>query len=283
MNKPRHVYYLFAAFILSISMALLFVNGCSSKKEKVLAKVDEEIITVPDFNNRISKLPNQYQDMVKKEKARFLDDLIMETIFYNEAIRRGIDKQKDTKEVLKEAKKKILTAKLIEDEIEKKIKVDEAEVKDYYQNHKDGFMIPTKYRASHILVKTEEKAAEILASLSNGSDFAKLAESESIDITNRRGGDVGYFTEGQLIPEFEKACTKLEVGQVSPIVKTPFGYHIIKLTDKKEARVKDFEEVKGKIKEEIKGLKRKERFNKLVKDLKKKAYIKINLELIKDE
>ena len=74
-----------------------------------------------------------------------------------------------------------------------------------------------------------------------------------------------------------------EVGQVSPIVKTPFGYHIIKLTDKKEARVKDFEEVKGKIKEEIKGLKRKERFNKLVKDLKKKAYIKINLELIKDE
>lgn len=261
---------------------LLGLNSRGRKEETVLARVDEETITLSDFNDRIARLPEQYQNMIGENKERFLDDIIVELLLCKEAIRRGIDKQEDTKEVLKEARRKILMAKLIEEAVEKKVGVEEAELRDYYEKNKEKFIVPERLRASHILVKTEEKAAEVLEKVSGGADFEELAKTESIDITNRRGGDIGYFTKGQLIPEFEEACSKLEIGEISPIVKTSFGYHIIKLTDRQPAHAKEFEEVRTEIARGVLSLKKRERFNLIVEDLKDKASIKKNLELIKD-
>lgn len=269
--------------ISTIILVMLTLNGCTGKKDTVLARVDEEIITLSDFNKRISRLPEQYQEMVSKSKDRFLDDFIVEMLFFKEAIRRGIGRQKDTKELLEEAKKKILMAKFIEAEVEKKVAVEEAELRDYYEKNKDKFVVPETFKASHILVKSEEKAKEVMAKLSGGESFEELARTESIDLTNRRGGDIGYFKKGQLVPEFEKACLELEVDQVSPIVKTSFGYHIIKLTDKKPSELKKFEDIKVGIESEVTSLKKREKFNHIVQDLKNKAHIEVNYDLIKDD
>ena len=266
-----------------VVLVLVFLSGCGKEKEAILAKIDDDVVTLNEFNKRISKLPEQYQQAVAKDKTRLLEDLVIELLFYKEAIRRGIDKQSDTKEVLREARKKILMAKFIEEEVEKTTSVNDAEVRDYYEENKDKFIEPEKFRASHILVKTEEKAQELLDILSTGKDFEEVASTESMDITNKRGGDIGYFRKGQLVPEFEQACMKLEIGQVSPIVKTSFGYHIIKLTDKVPTSTKTFEEVKEKIASELLMVKRKEKFNKVIRDLKNKAYIEINYELIQDD
>ena len=121
--------------------------------------------------------------------------------------------------------------------------------------------------------------------LSKGEDFAVDAKEVSIDPSRTNGGDLGYFTEGQMIPDFESACFKLDVGQTSAIVKTQFGYHIIKLTDKKPSQAKALNEVADQIKRRIRDAKKSDRLQELVKDLRSKYSIKINKELLqsKDE
>ena len=269
---------------LVISIAIFMIMGCGKKEEKaVLAQVDDEVITLSDFNDRISRLPTQYQDVVRKNKPRLLDDFIVESLLCKEAVRQGLDKQKDTKVVLRDAKRKILMVKLIEEEVEKKVEVNEGEFRDYYEKNTEKFRVAERFRASHILVRGEEKAQELRNKLLEGAIFEELAEAESIDLTNKRGGDLGYFTRGQFVPEFEEACLRLEIDEISPIVKTAFGYHIIKLTDKQPSYVKGFEAVEPDIEKELSSLKKRERFNRIVQDLRNKASIEVNYDLIKEE
>jgi len=272
------------SILIGVVVCLLFgLGGCAREQGQILARVDEEVLTLTEFNERISRLPEQYQAVINKNKQRFLDDYVVELLIYKEAIRQGLDKHKDAREVLREARRKILMAKYIEEEVEKKIVVEEAELRDYYEKNRDKFLVPERMRASHILVKTEEKAKELLDKLSEGAGFEELAGTESMDLTNRRGGDVGYFTKGQLVPEFEEACEKLSVGEISPAVKTSFGYHIIKLTDRKPAHSKEFEEVKEEVEKEMTSLKRRDRFSRIVEELKNKASIEIYSELLIEE
>ncbi len=92
----------------------------------------------------------------------------------------------------------------------------------------------TFVKASHILVKTEEEAKKLKQEIANGKDFAELAKQVSLCPSGQNGGDLGYFTKGQMVKEFENACFSMNVGDVSNPIKTQFGYHLIYLTDKKD-------------------------------------------------
>ena len=92
----------------------------------------------------------------------------------------------------------------------------------------------TFVKASHLLVKTEDEAKKLKSEIDNGKDFAELAKRVSLCPSGRNGGDLGYFTKGQMVKEFEDACFSMNVGDVSNPIKTQFGYHLIKLTDKKD-------------------------------------------------
>lgn len=93
----------------------------------------------------------------------------------------------------------------------------------------------SKYvKASHLLVKTEEEALKLKEEISAGKDFAQVAKEVSLCPSGQNGGDLGYFTKGQMVKEFEDACFSMEVGEVSSPIKTQFGYHLIYLTDKKD-------------------------------------------------
>lgn len=135
-----------------------------------------------------------------------------------------------------------------------------SEVEKYYnENLEDEFMKPGKIRARHILIAVPEgatadqdtaartKAEEILKQLNEGADFATLAQQNSNCSSRERGGDLGYFGEGDMVPEFEKAAYKLEKGEISPIVKTKYGYHIIKLEDKLKDEPRELKDVEDKI------------------------------------
>ncbi|MEA3305560.1 MAG: peptidyl-prolyl cis-trans isomerase, partial [Candidatus Omnitrophota bacterium] len=128
------------------------------------------------------------------------------------------------------------------------IEIYEDELKYYYDTHMDEFGHPESIRARHILFKDENEAADVLKKLKNGEDFAETAKKYSTGPTKDRGGDLGYFEKGKMVPEFEEAAFVLNVGEISGIVKTQFGFHIIKLEDKKEAWAESFDEVKEKIK-----------------------------------
>lgn len=274
----KRIIILIAVFAVSASLA-----GCGGKDNRILAKVNGEVITVKDFNDRISKLPKQYQDIVKSQKKNYLEDLIMEKLLYKEALKVNIDKEKETQDIVAEAAKKIIIARLVEREVEKKVRVSDEEVKKYYDERSEEFMLPERWRASHILVDTLEEANAIKQSLAQGASFEELAKEKSKDPTRTAGGDVGYFSKGQLVPEFEEECFKLKAGEVGNAVKTQFGYHIIKLTDKKNPEVQPFDSVKDMVRRELERSKKKDLLDKMMSDAKGSAKILINEKILDGE
>ncbi len=148
------------------------------------------------------------------------------------------------------------------------------EIKAYYNSHKHTFFMPKQFRASHIMIRVDpasnkeerdalkKRADELLVRAKAGEDFFDLAYFNSDDRTKFVGGDLGMFHEGQTEKAFEEELLKLKVGQISELVKTRFGYHIIKLTQVNEARQMSFEEMRLKVKERIE----KDRRDKIYKD-----------------
>ena len=269
---------------LFLALLPVFLNGCESKpseKDKILATVGNKSITLYDFKEKLSRLPSYYHGVAEKNKKTLFDDMIVESLFLEDAIRKGIDKDKEVRDILNEARKKIIIAKFVKTEVDDKIRVSEDEMKKYYEEHKDEFKKPELWRASHILVATEGEAKEAQAALLSGKSFEDLAKERSIDATASRGGDVGYFRKGQVVPEFENACFALKVGETSPIIHTQFGYHIIKLTDKKPETVQSFEEARPMLENELRLKQRNSLFDKLVIDLKDKYRVRVEDDAMK--
>ncbi len=268
-------------FLLGLCIAgcfLLTFSGCGKATEKnpVLASIGSSKITMADFNERIANLPAQYREIIRKRKKEYLDELVNNTLLYQEALRKKVASEKDVKKVIEEARKKILVARLLKDEIDDVIDIEEEEIVNFYYANQSKYLEPEVFRASHVLVFSRKEAEEIFETLRRGADFDKTAKSKSIDPTAQNGGDIGYFAKGQLMPKFEAACGSLEIGEVSTVVKTKLGYHIIKLTDRKSPELKPIDEVTGEIRHTLYISKHKKLLNELIEKLKGKTAILIN-------
>ncbi|MDD4557879.1 MAG: peptidylprolyl isomerase [bacterium] len=133
-----------------------------------------------------------------------------------------------------------------------KIQVSEAEIEAYYNAHKDLYMEPKKIQARHILLSNRAAAVRVLERLKKGEDFAALASKVSIDKgTQETGGSLGLFPRGQMVPEFDRAAFALKENQVSDIVKTKFGYHVIKVEKCIPARLKSLKEVRTQVRDKV--------------------------------
>lgn len=148
-----------------------------------------------------------------------------------------------------------LKANLLAYEISTKdVKVTDEQIKKDYDENPSYYKEPAKVKASHILVRTKEEAKAILDELKKGADFAQLAKTKSIDPgTAEKGGDLGYFSTGQMTEAFEKAAFALSVGQLSGVVESEYGYHVILCTDKKAEKMPTLEEARETIIQKIKG------------------------------
>ena len=273
-------------FILAISLLFAFI-ACAKKEEPkkgpYLAMVGNTKITEADLEREIKTLPDFAQKLFEggEGKERFLNELIKKELLYQEALKRGIDKDPEYQRKVEEFKKLTLIGQLLEKEIESKSKVTEQDVKAYYEKHKAELASVSQIKASHILVKTEAEAKKILERLKKGEDFAELAKKYSIDTGSaKNGGDLGYFSPGQMVPEFEQAASKLKPGEISEPVKTKFGYHIIKVTDKKMGKPVEFEKVKNVLLQRLSAEKQKEVFDTYVEGLKKSYKVEINKEAV---
>ena len=155
----------------------------------------------------------------------------------------------------------MLIQKVIQQEVVAKVTVADEEMQKFYDEQKDRFREPEQVRASHILIgvaqdaKPEEKEAakkkadDVMAQVKEGKDFAELAKANSTCPSKEQGGDLGFFPRGAMVKPFEDAAFAMQEGQTSDIVETQFGYHIIKLTEKKAERTVPFEEVKDRLKQ----------------------------------
>lgn len=275
--------------ITKIATSLLLTSSLSFAA--TLATVNGTKITDEDVNNalmqatqgRLGQLPADKQAQLKKQ---FLDELVAKQVIYEDAKKKGITNTKEYKEQLNkiiESIKKDLAIKLWQKKLFEGIKVSEQELRNYYNKNKQEFMQKESVHARHILVKSEEEAKKIIDQLKGlkgealKKKFIELAKEKSTGPSGPRGGDLGYFSKGQMVPEFEKAAYSTPVGNITTTpVKTQFGYHVIYVEDKKEAATKPFDEVKPYIEQRLKMEKFREEMQKKMQDLKSKAKIKYN-------
>ena len=265
---------------LILTLALI---SCSKKgaeqKGPFLAKVGNTTITQADYDRELQALPEYAQQLFTGDqgKEKFLNEIINKEMLHQEALKKGLDKTPDFQKKLEEFKKLTLVTELFEKDVMAKAKVSDQEAKDYYDKHKEEFAPTTQIKASHILVKTEDEAKKVLERLKKGEKFGDIAKAVSIDAGSaKNGGDLGYFSKGQMVPEFEKAASSLNVGETSVPVRTQFGYHIIRVTDKKKGAVIEFEKIKDMLSQKLSSGKQKEAFEKYITELKKNYKVEIN-------
>jgi peptidyl-prolyl cis-trans isomerase C len=214
---------------------------------------------------------------------------IRKTFPTEEAFTQGIAAQGLTVDQLKaQAKTSLEVAKLIDTEVNSKVAVQDAEVSTYYQQNLERFKQGDSVRAAHILIgmpqnataeqkaEARTKAAAVLKTIKAGGDFATLARASSQDTGSaQNGGDLGFFPKGQMTPAFEEAAFKLKPGTVSGLVETPFGFHIIKVSERRAPRTAPFTEASGQIKEFLMQGQREQKLEQFVEQVKAKGKIEM--------
>lgn len=217
----------------------------------IVAQIGKEtVITLRDFNNRLQLIPSQYQSYLstRENRLKVLSQMIDEKLLLSEARLEGIAKMPEYKTQVEANSQQLLINMLLQSKVDKKIKVTEDDAKAYYKNNADQFKATEERRARHILIKSENEANDILGQVRSGSDFAELAKKYSIDPSGKNGGELGWFSRGQLVPEFESAVYELKnKNDISNVVKTKFGFHIIQLEDINMRPKMEFADVKDQI------------------------------------
>jgi len=219
------------------------------------------------------------EEGIKKIKSRFPSE---------EAFRQALKREGITEDDLRsEVEWDLLVRRFIKEEIKKKAEVSDEELRDYYEKNKESFVRPEAVRIRHILIRVdpsatpEEKkekkslAEDILRRLKEGEDFAELAYKYSEDNWYVKGGDLGLVHRGRLLPELEKVAFQLKDGEVSGLIKTIYGYHIIKKEGSAPPTRMKFEEVRAKLKRDLEQKRRQEIEERLLNRLKSEAQIEV--------
>lgn len=213
---------------------------------KVLAVVGGKPITDADVDAFIMSLGQRGAQYAQDPKGRaaILEQIINNRLFLLDASRNLYEADPAVKAELARAKESILISFAIDKAIST-VRVSDADLEKYYEEHKAELAGGDTVSASHILVDTEEEANAILADIKAGTvTFEDAARKSSKCPSGAEGGSLGAFGKGQMVPEFENACFAMEVGAISEPVKTQFGYHIIRLDEKSEGKIPTLAEVK---------------------------------------
>ena len=247
-----------------LSSAVLVAATLSAN---TLVTVNGKAITSDEVNEalmqatqgRFTSLP---QDKQQELGQRILQEMVMQEVVYADAKKQGIEKSKEFKDELAkvtEQIKKRLAVQMWQKKVADKVTVSDKEISDYYNKNKAEFQEKDSVHAYHILVKTEDEANKLISQLKylKGAElenkFMTLAKTNSTGPSAPKGGDLGTFAQGQMVPAFDKAVFSMNVGTITTTpVKSDFGYHIIYLKEKQPARMLALNEVKNFIAQRLK-------------------------------
>lgn len=258
-----------------VAMQLLMGNLLGA--DKVLATVGNQTITQEDVDVVLKNQNTSYDKLKNEDKKNVLNQLVDRKILSMTAYRTDIVNSKIYKETLEKVKQD-LALQLWMSNMAKEVTVSDDQAKKYFDSHKENFKKPLELKASHILVKTEKEAKDIIATLSKAknlkNEFIKIAKAKSTDGAAKNGGDLGWFTLDKMIPEFSMAAAGLKIGTITTTpVATKYGYHVIYLDAKKEPAVLSFNEVKNDLKQFLAS----EEFKRVVEDIIKKEKSKLKI------
>ena len=247
-------------------------------KDKVLAEVNGKKITGVDYNLFIDSLNPQLKQYFGGGELNkdVVNELVYQALLYEDAMEKGMDKEDEFIQVVEKTKESMLKTYAL-GKLLATAEVKDEDIKKFYEENKDAFKQAESADASHILVEEEDKAREIYEKIKNGGDFEELAKEYSTCPSKEKGGNLGTFTKGQMVKEFEDAVFENEVGTITEPVKTQFGYHIIKINQKNPAKELSFDEVKDRIVEQVRRQKEQEIYNEKITELKDKYEVKMNI------
>jgi peptidyl-prolyl cis-trans isomerase C len=238
--------------VIALMDLVVLFSACAKQDSRVVAQVGERTITVAQLQERFGDARPVSPEEELTRKRQVLENMIDAELMIIGAIEAKLDKEDDFQAKIKEVERNALLEALYMKEIVEKSTPSEKEMKKYYE--KLGWEV----KASHILVKTEEEAQEIIKQLSEGGDFAELAKEKSTDRGNKdKGGDLGYFTWGKMVTPFQDTAFAMKVGSISKPVQTRFGWHIIKMEDRRETQRQEYEKEKPRIEKLLGGEKTK--------------------------
>lgn len=259
---------------LVLAQTLVTVNGKAISEEEVNAELMQAT------QGRFNQVPPEKQ---RQFRQQVLEQLVAKELIYGDAQKTGVMKSKQFQDEYKKVQERVkreLAIQVWQKQQLDKVKVSAKELKKYYDANKEEFNEKESVHARHILVKTEGEAKAVVNQLKGlrgdtlKSKFIELAKEKSTGPSGPKGGDLGYFAQGQMVPEFNTKVFSMTVGTVSAPVKTQFGYHVIYLEDKKAGKTRAYTEVKSFIEQRLKMEKFKSVMQEKMLDLKNKATIK---------
>ncbi len=265
-------------FILTNFFLVITLPNANAKEPRqvTVATVDNHIITAQDVLNATNRLPKKIKEKPLSEiYPNIVNELINQHLIAKQAYKDKLDQQKEIIDILKKNKDHIMAKYWLNNFLANN--TSEEKIQEFYTKYLENFITFKEFNASHILVKEEDEALQIIEKLKIKSEFSKFAKSHSIGPSKKNGGKLGWFRSGQMVREFEEAVLKLNKGDITKKpVKTKFGYHIIKLNDIRDSQPKEINDIKQQIVEKIKinslsNLEKKLRKNKniIISDFKK--------------
>ncbi len=280
-----------------ISLCIFLIDGNALAQDDVLAKIGDRKITISDLNKAIGYLDSQKQKIIEQNpqlKEQLLRQLVQSIVIADLAKKDGYDKKPEVVDQLEIFKDSFLANIYLQKEVIEKFTVSEEDMKSYYETHEEEFKKPEMVKARHILVmveksaseeekhKAKEKAEDILKKIKSGDDFVKLASEFSDDTLSKpNGGDLGFFARGRMVKPFEDAAFALKPGEISDIVETQFGYHIIKVDEKKGAEIEPFDTVKDRINQKLLQDSTRSKITEFIDKAMEDAGVEFNIELLK--
>lgn len=281
---------LLLAALAAVATAMVTASGCErrpvgekrSRDESAVARVNGRVLYKSDF---AAMLPDDYERVLTTAEVRgYLDRWIATELLYDEARSSQVELTDEIQARLEQYKKDLVADMLVQQVLRERAVVSDREVREYYEAHIDEYT--REYRVSHILLNSLEDVADVRERLEKRT-FSWVERRHSIDRHTGVGGDLGFLSKGNMIPEFEGVVFDMEVGEVSDVIESEFGYHLIKLTDVREARNKlEYDEVAEEISRMLLLDRRAAVYDSLIASLREEARVEIldaRLALIADD
>lgn len=282
-------------FLIAVLTAMaVSCETASAGEDPVLAKVGDRKITLSDLERVIEYYdPNQHKllEQSPTAKVNLLKRIVQGQVISGIAKSKGFDKEAAVREQLEMLSNDFIATEYLKKEVIAKINVTEEDAAMYYKAHKEEFKTPEMVRARHILIrvdknapeeekkKAKDRAEDVLRRIKAGEDFAKLASEVSDDPGSKtKGGDIGFFPKGRMLPDFEKIVFSMKPGQLSDVVETSFGYHVVRVEERTEPVLEPYEKVKDKVREKVFNDLRKTRIEEFIEKALKDAGVELNTE-----
>ena len=273
-------------FGIFLTLFFLFLSCERLGEKRKLIEINNVSISIGEFRQISERPPLEGKIRLLNEEGLrdFLDNyVITREVLYQEAKKKGFDKNKEIMAKVEDYRRAMIIDSLLEEVLRGKDEVSDNEIEQYYKENRDRFIEPLEVKIRHIFVTKEAMLTEVLTKLSKGESFEKLAAAYNVDPSREDGGNIGTIRRGQLAAPFapleEAAFSLKKKGEVSEVVKTPFGYHLVRLDDRKGNFLKPLEQVKLKIRLFLQTKKRQDAYLQYVKEAKSRAKIVIDEKL----